>query len=490
MGRIIEAADLFCGAGGTSTGLVMAAEALGLKVNLVAINHWEIAVSTHAANHPGAMHLCESIEQIDPRKIYPRGRLNLLLASPECIHHSVARGGVPCSEQSRATAWHIVRWASSIYIDTIVVENVPEFVSWGPLGADGRPMKSMRGKTFIAFRSALESLGYRCDYRVLNCANYGDPTCRHRLFMICRRGSKKIEWPGDTHSRNGGENLFGSTQAWVPARDIIDWSIPGESIFTRKKPLSQNTLARIEAGLRRYGGEEFLVKLYGTGRTADIGDPVPTVTANGQHLGICRPFLVKYHGSHKGKNDGDQRVYDLDEPISTLDTSNRFGLAVPFLIPQQQGGPGELRTRSIDEPLPSLTTRGAEALVTAFITIYKGQSKTRNLNEPLPTITTNPHLYLAYLIKYYGNSKVQPLTEPLDTVTTRDRFALIEAFRNTEGADILFRMLQPHELAAAHSFPRDYQFKGNKGDIIKQIGNSVPVETAQALCANALRRAA
>jgi DNA (cytosine-5)-methyltransferase 1 len=490
MGRIIEAADLFCGAGGTSTGLVMAAEALGLKVNLVAINHWEVAVNTHAANHPGAMHLCETIEQVDPRKIYPRGRLNLLLASPECIHHSVARGGVPCSEQSRATAWHIVRWASSIYIDTIIIENVPEFITWGPLGADGRPMKSMKGRTFYAFRVALESLGYRCDYRVLNAANYGDPTCRHRFFMVCRRGRKRIEWPEFTHTREGGESLIGETMRWVPARDIIDWSILGKSIFTRKKPLSENTLARIEAGLRRYGGEEFLVKLYGTGRSADIGDPVPTVTANGQHLGICRPFLVKYHGNHEGMNDGDKRVYGLDEPISTLDTSNRYGLAVPFLLPQQQGGPGEVRTRSIDDPLPSLTTRGAEALVTPFITIYKGQSMNRSIEEPLPTITTNPHLYLSFLVKYYGKGGTQPATAPIDTITTKSRFALVEAFRNTEGADILFRMLQPHELAAAHSFPRDYRFEGNKGDIIKQIGNSVPVMTARALCAGALRAAA
>lgn len=487
MGRIIEAADLFCGAGGTSTGLAMAAEALGLKVNLVAINHWEVAVSTHAANHPGAMHLCETIEQVDPRKIYPRGRLNLLLASPECIHHSVARGGVPCSEQSRATAWHIVRWASSIYIDTIIIENVPEFITWGPLGADGRPMKSMKGRTFYAFRVALESLGYRCDYRVLNAANYGDPTCRHRFFMICRRGRKRIEWPEFTHTREGGESLIGETMRWVPARDIIDWSIPGESIFTRKKPLSENTLARIEAGLRRYGGEEFLVKLYGTGRPADIGDPVPTVTANGQHLGICRPFIIPNFGERPTQAP---RTHSVGDPLPTVTSHGAGGLVMPFLLPQQQGGPGELRTRSIDEPLPSLTTRGAEALVTPFITIYKGQSMNRSIEEPLPTITTNPHLYLAYLIKYYGNSKVQPLTEPLDTVTTRDRFALVEAFRNTEGADILFRMLQPHELAAAHSFPRDYQFTGNKGDIIKQIGNSVPVMTARALCAGALREAA
>lgn len=489
MGRIIEAADLFCGAGGTSTGLVMAAEALGLKVNLVAINHWEVAVSTHAANHPGAMHLCESLEQVDPKRIYPRGRLNLLLASPECIHHSVARGGVPCSDQSRSTAWHIVRWASSIYIDTIIIENVPEFVSWGPLGVDGRPMKSMKGKTFRAFTTALESLGYRCEYRVLNAANYGDPTCRHRLFMICRRGNRRIEWPEFTHTREGGESLIGETMRWVPARDIIDWSIPGESIFARKKPLSENTLARIEAGLRRYGGEEFLVKLYGTSKAAGIDEPVPTVTAGGQHLGICRPFVVPNFGERPTQAP---RTHSIDGPLPTVTSHGAGGLVMPFLLPQQKGGPGERRTRSVDEPLPSLTTRGAEALVIPFLypNNHAGDDRTYSIESPLPTLTTRANLYLSFLVKYYGKGGTQPVTAPIGTITTKSRFALIEAFRNTEGADILFRMLQPHELAAAHSFPRGYRFEGNKGDIIRQIGNSVPVMTARALCAGAMREAA
>lgn len=419
MGRIIQAADLFCGAGGTSTGLLMAAEALGLKVDLTAINHWEVAVATHAKNHPGARHLCESIEGIDPRKVISGGRLHLLWASPECIHHSIARGGVPCSDQSRATAWHIVRWASSIYIDNVIIENVPEFMSWGPLGVDGRPMKSMKGKTFLAFVHAMESLGYRCEGRILNCANYGDATKRLRFFMICRRGKRRLEWPADTHSQFGGEDLFGSTLPWVPARDIIDWAIPGESIFHRKKPLSENTLARIEAGLKRYGGEEFLVKFYGSSKTTDVNDPLSTITAGGEKFGLCSPFL----------------------------------------LPQQAGWPGEHRTKSILEPMPSITTTGADALV-------------------------------QFIIKYYGTGKTQPITEPLDTVTTKDRFALIDAYRKAEYADILFRMLQPHELAAAHSFPRDYHFEGTKSDIIKQIGNSVPRKTAQALCDVVLREEA
>lgn len=466
--------------------MIQAAQSIGRDISLTVINHWDIAIETHAANYPKARHLCESLDNVDPRKLF-KDRIRLLVASPECTHHSNARGGVPCSDQSRATAWHIVRWASSLYIDNILIENVPEFVSWGPLGAKGQPIKEKKGATFLAFKGALESLGYRCEWRILNTANYGDATCRKRFFMLCRRGNKRIEWPEPTHTQAGGENLFGSTSPWVPARSVIDWAYPAQSIFDRRHPLSDNTLARIEAGLKRYGGEEFLVKLYGTGKTSGIGEPLPTVTANGQHLGICRPFLVNYHGNHKGKHDGESRVHDVTEPMATLDTSNRYALAMPFILPQQKGGPGETRTRSIDIPLSTITTTGAEAVAVPFITVNKGTSSARDIDDPLPCITTHSHLSLSFLVKYYGSGQgVADIKEPLDTVTTKARFGLVEAFRNTEGADILFRMLQPHELAAAHSFPRDYQFKGTKTDVIKQIGNSVPIRTAQALCATML----
>lgn len=457
MAKVIEAADLFCGAGGTSTGLIQAIQELGMNVRLTAINHWDIAVSTHAANHPHVNHLCETLDMVDPRKLFPRGRLHLLVASPECTHHSIARGGVPCSDQSRATAWHIVRWASSIYIDQILIENVPEIVSWCPLGADGRPLKSKKGQTFIAFVNALQSLGYRCEYRILNTANYGDATSRKRFFMICSRGNKRIDWPVATHSQSGGADLFNITQPWVPARNIIDWTIPGKSIFTRSKPLSENTLARIEAGLRRYGGKDFLVKFFGTSKTADISEPCPTVTASGQHIGLCSPSL------HPGAG--------CPKQMATR----------PFIIPQQAVYDDDLRIKSIEDPLPTITTDKSEALVYPFVTIMKGKSTTRAIEAPLPTITTQPHLYLSYLVKYYGTGGARPVTEPLDTITTKDRYGLVEAIRNTEEADILFRMLQPHELAAAHSFPSDYAFKGNKSEIIKQIGNSVPVNTAKAL---------
>lgn len=442
--KTILAADLFCGAGGTSTGLIQAAKSVGVRVDLTAINHWDIAIQTHASNHPGARHLCETLDAVNPRDLYPSGRINLLVASPECTHHSIARGGVPRCDQSRSSAWHIVRWAEALYIDNILIENVPEFQTWGPLGVNGRPLKSKRGATFQAFVTALSSLGYRVDYRVLNAADYGDPTTRRRFFLIARRGNKKIRWPEPTHTQDGGRDLFGQTKPWVPAREIIDWSLPGESIFNRKRPLAEKTMARIEYGLDKFGGRDFLVKFFGTSRVADIDSPAPAVTAGGMHLGICQPFLTVYKGQSKSMS--------IDKPIPTLTTMESISLCQPFLVPQHAGAPGQNRVRSVDMPVPTLTTTGAERLVQPF------------------------------LIKYFGTGKAQGVDQPLDTVTTRDRFGLIEVFEKHPALDIRMRMLQPHELAAAQGFPVGYRFAGNKGQVVKQIGNAVPRRTARALC--------
>jgi DNA (cytosine-5)-methyltransferase 1 len=451
--KTILAADLFCGAGGTSTGLFQAAESIGVRVDLTAINHWDIAVATHSANYPGARHLCETLDAVNPRTLYPSGRINLLVASPECTHHSIARGGVPRCDQSRSSAWHIVRWAEALYIDNILIENVPEFQTWGPLGVNGLPLKSKRGATFQAFCTALTSLGYRVDYRVLNAADYGDPTTRKRFFLIARRGNKKIQWPEPTHTQQGGRDLFGKTMPWVPAREIIDWSLSGESIFNRRRPLAEKTLARIEYGLNKFGGREFLVKFFGTSRVADVDRPAPAVTAGGLHLGVCQPFLARFHGGA----GGEKRVHGTDKPLPVVDTSNRYGLIEPFLLPQQQGAPGQMRVRSIDMPVPTLTTTGAEQLVQPF------------------------------LIKYFGTGKAQSIDRPLGTVTTRDRFGLIEVFEKHPALDIRMRMLQPHELAAAQGFPVGYKFAGNKGQVVKQIGNAVPRRTARALCRELIR---
>lgn len=418
--KTIIAADLFCGAGGSSTGLSMACADLGLSLDLLAVNHWKMAISTHMANHPTARHLCETLDGVDPRKAIPGGKLNLLCASPECTHHSNARGGTPCSDQSRSTAWHVLRWAEALRPESILVENVPEFESWGPIDEKLRPVKSKKGKIFLAWVGALKSLGYRVDWRVLNASSYGDPTHRRRLFIQARRG-RRVTWPEATHSESQEIDLYRTTLPFRTAADIIDWSLPCPSINLSaedakkigvRRPLADNTLARIEAGVKRYWGahaEPFLVVLRGTAITQmkytcqTLDQPIPSITSGGGHFGLVRPMIL-----------------------------------------HQMSG---MNCLPVAQPLPTITTTGAHAIIQPF------------------------------LVKFYGNSNTQSIKEPLGTVTAKDHFGVVTGY----GLDIGFRMLQPHELSMAMGFPKDYKFSGNRGDQVRQIGNAVPVETARAL---------
>lgn len=490
----IYGADLFCGAGGFTTGLMHAADELGLDVKLLAVNHWDMAIATHSANHPEVTHFCESLDGVDPRKVVPDGRLHILMASPECTHHSNARGGKPMSDQSRATAWHILRWAEALYIDNIIVENVREFRDWGPLGADGRPMVSKKGRLYKQFIASLRALGYTVDDRILRAADYGDATTRQRLFIRATRGRKKIVWPEPSHLPEGSLSLHGDVQSWRTAREIIDWDIPGNSIYGRKRPLSPNTMRRIIAGLRKYSGlQPYLIGLehFGQGngeRLYDIENPMPTITAKGQ-FGLCEPYLVVL------RNNCDAQ--SIDGPLPTICANgNHVGVAQPFLLPHQHGSSGNSNVRSIDDPLPTITGTSSDMFIAQpFIVNYKGKSDASPINKPLPTITAHAeHLYLAepFLLKYNGEGGgPRSVDEPLDTITTKERFGLacpevIEEGREYSVVDIRFRMLQPHELAAAMSFPDGYQFSGVRDDKVKQIGNAVPVRLAAALCKSVL----
>lgn len=348
----LRAVDLFCGAGGSSTGLSRSAAELGISVSLTAINHWERAIETHAANHPGAEHICESLDSIDPRKIVT-GRLDLLMASPECTHHSAARGGKPMSDQSRSTAWHVLRWAEALRPAFVMVENVKEFRTWGPLGCNGRPLQSRRGETFEAWLGALRSLGYTAEHRVLNAADFGAATTRERLFILGRldggRSRGPLPWPDPTH---GSSDLFADRSPWRAAREIVDWSLRGESIFSRKKPLAEKTLARITEGARRFWGVDL------------------------------RPFLVPFYGERPGQAP---RTHSLDDPLPTVVTDPKFGLIQPFLLGQQSGG----APRGTEGPAPTVATKGAISLIEPFLVAYYGSgTNVEPLRKPLRTLTT------------------------------------------------------------------------------------------------------
>jgi DNA (cytosine-5)-methyltransferase 1 len=446
MARPIKAIDLFCGAGGSSLGLAYACSELDRQVNLLAINHWDIAIDTHSSNLPQMDHICAPLHALRPTQVV-YGRPDIMIASPECIYHSVARGGKPINDQRRSSAWEVVRWAEELKPRRLLVENVREFRGWGPCDTDGNLIKERSGEIFDAFINALRAIGYNIDYRVITCADYGDPTVRKRLFIQGKLGKGKIRWPEQTHFKD-------KAPYWIPAKSIIDWETPGQSIFGRKKPLSPNTIRRIIAGLEKFGGpaaEPFLLMLYNmkdakadSRYTKKLDVPCPTVTAGGQHIGLVQPFIVPNFGERKGQTP---------------------------------------RTHSVDDPLPTITSHGAGCLVSPFITQYQGQSVGQGLDTPLNTVTTQNKygLVLPFIMKYYGTAVGQSVDQPLDTVTAKGRFALVEAIKNGH-LDIRFRMLTPRELARATSFPDDYSFTGTKTQTIRQIGNAVPTQTSKALC--------
>lgn len=406
--------DLFAGAGGESCGIHDAFNARSENIKLFAVNHWETACNTHALNYPQDECICQDIQTVIPTSLVKPGEsVELLWASPECTHFSTARGGKPMDNQSRCTPFDIIRWLTMLDVKRVIIENVAEFETWGPLGKDCRPIKEQKGSFFSMFIGAIRNIGYTVDWRICNAADYGAPTTRRRLFIqAVKKGSgKTIRWPERLyaeHPEDANGDLFGTDlKPWIPASSIIDWSIPCQPIDDRKKPLSPNTMKRIMNGIRRYWGE------------------------------AAEPFLVRYNG-------GDNRFHSINEPVPTLDCSNRYGLVQP-LIAEMYGTGG---CRSIDKPLSAVTCSGAHhALV-----------------EPL-------------VMEYYGNGQCQPVSKPLGTVTCKDRFALLKP----ENCRIGFRMLQPHELAAAQSFPEWYRFTGTKADTVKQIGNAVCPKMTEAL---------
>jgi DNA (cytosine-5)-methyltransferase 1 len=437
--KTIHAVDLFCGAGGTSTGLIDAVNSLGYEIKLTAINHWDVAIATHSKNHEEVEHFCQSIDTVRPVEVVPGGRLQLLVASPECTHHSNARGGKPRSDQKRADAWLLMKWINDLYIENILIENVKEFESWGPLTAKGLPDKRYKGQYFQQFMAALR-INYTVEYRVLNCADYGDPTTRERLFILARRGHKKIVWPSRTHAsrkelakRALQPDMFDDGQKfepWVPAREIIDWSLEGRSIFGRSKPLSPNTMRRIFKGLEKHGLKKFLVNLKNNDRR-DRSVDEPTFTQNtaagGNHQGVCEPFIVPQFSTPDTR--------DVDEPVPTVTTTSR-GIGVvevePFTLSVERAQTNRSGPRPVEDPIATITGTPRIGIVEGEIqpfTISAGgpQLEAKPVDEPLRTVLTREHQAIveAFLIKFHGGEHAEnrnyPIDEPVGTLDTSNQ---------------------------------------------------------------------
>ena len=541
-------ADLFCGGGGTSTGMIEAFKKAGVDYSLIGINHWNIAIETNQLNHRGDYY-CAPIEGIEPTNVVKDRVLDILWASPECTNHSRAKGGMPRQDQSRCQPEILLPWIRKLLVKRLYVENVPDFLDWGPLRTKdiihqgklikmGHPDPRFKGVFFRDWIDSIKKSGYKVEWRILNAADYGAPTCRERLIVQAVRigTGEKIIWPEPTNTKN--PDLY-IKDRWVPARDIIDWSIKGESIFNRKRPLAANTIRRIENGIRKYWGkwaEPFLVLLRGTKPnqlectvhsldepiptisaggihagivqpllcslrgTADdqlerssqsVENPVPTITANGTHIGLIRPFLTQYHGGDGSEN----RLSNVNDPLPVCDCSNRYGLVQGFVVDlAHTKGDGIFRT--LDEPLNTITcTHGTHGLIEPLFIPQQSSGTVKPVSNPLPTISAAGAISIVepLIQAYYGNNDdCKPVSKTLDTITTKDRFGLLEGqlLKLPDGQmyklDITFRMLQPHELAAAMSFPKDYKFVGTKTEQIRQIGNAVCPKLSEALISAAI----
>lgn len=446
--------DNFAGGGGASLGIEMA---LGRPVD-IAINHDEKAILMHEHNHSQTDHYHASVWDVDPREAVQGKRVQLAWFSPDCKHFSKAKGGRPVAKEIRGLAWVAIRWAATVKPAIIMLENVEEFITWGPV-VNGKPCPKRKGKTFKAFTRALERLGYNVEYKTLKACDYGAPTIRKRLFMVARRDGNPIIWPKPTHGP--------SLQPYRTAAEIIDWSIPCPSIFERKRPLAENTLRRIAKGL-----EKFVFK-----------NPDPYIVRIG-HTGF----------------GGDGMQYAIDKPLTTITSKNEHCLIAPILDRQFGTGAGA----SVEQPTGTIMPEGCgkTALVSAFIAKHFGGQTGAAINTPFPTITqrgtqnqvvtatlgaqysNHSQDVRAFLMKYYGEGgQWQSLKDPLHTVPTKSRFGLVSiAGEDCQIVDIGMRMLTPRELYRAQGFPDCYSW-GNltKTEAIAKCGNSVSPPVAKAL---------
>lgn len=511
--------DLFCGAGGTSTGVNTARlDGEECAKVIACVNHDANAIASHASNHPEAMHFTEDIRTLDLTPLVDHLKecrtenpeaLTVLWASLECTNFSRAKGGQPRDADSRTLAEHLFRYIEEIKPDYIQIENVEEFMSWGEVDENGKPVSMDKGKSYLRWVRNVKRYGYNFEHRILNAADYGAYTSRKRFFGIFARKGLPIIFPEATHSKNAEKSLFDDMQKWRPVREVLDFENEGESIFGRKKPLSEKTLERIYAGLIKYvtGGKE--------------------------------AFMIKYNSVNK--KTGKYCPPSLDDPCPTVACQNRLALAKVSFLSKQFGGSPEGKNISVDAPAGTITTIDHHA----FISVQYGNGYSIPLNRPAPTLTTKDKLSIVkpcFLDNQYGNGKPTSIesvsgcltTNPKQKLVTCDRFLMNPQFGSVGSSienpcftliarmdkrppyliitetggveiqifaddspmmvkikefmalycvvDIKMRMLTVVELLLIQGFPRDYILIGTQAEQKKYIGNAVEVTIARKLC--------
>lgn len=524
--------DLFCGAGGTSTGVEKARFHGNKCAKVIAcVNHDANAIASHAANHPEAVHYTEDIRTLElspmvvhlkkMRNRYPNAYV-VLWASLECTNFSKAKGGMPRDADSRTLAEHLFRYIEAIEPDFIQIENVEEFMSWGDMDENGHPISKEKGKSYLRWIQNVKRYGYDYQYRILNAADYGAYTSRKRFFGQFARHGLPIVFPVATHSKNGERGLFGELKKWKPVRDVLDFSDEGESIFMRKKPLVEKTLERIYAGLVKF--------------------------VAGMNQKEFAAFIVKYNSMNK---NGQYTQPSIDEPCPTVACQNRLGVAQVHFLSKQFSGDPESKNIGVDGPAGTLTTIDHHALVGAeFLQAYYGKGFEADIDKPCPTVPTKDRfgkVKPCFLDMQYGNGTPSSIDAPAPTATTNPKYQLVTAEQATQKwhylmnpqftskggsiedpcftliarmdkmppylistengigievyetdtpmtkkikefmalyniIDIKMRMLKISELKRIMGFPTDYILKGSQAEQKKYIGNAVEVGMARVLC--------
>lgn len=493
--------DLFCGAGGTTTG----AELSGVCKVIAAVNHDPIAIASHEANHRDVLHLTEDILIADTGLIaahvekwkarYPKARV-ILWASLECTNFSNAKGGLPRDADSRSLAQGMFRYIEALQPDLFLIENVREFMAWGDLDERGRPVSKFEGREYVRWVKKVQSYGYAHDWRLLCAADFGGVTIRERYFGAFYRPGQPFAWPQRTHARKGAKgNLFADElKPWRPVAEVLDFSDLGASIFDRKRPLVDKTLRRILAGLKKFHTKHqaMVMVCNSPGYCIPTSRPIPTLTTvNSKAIVTPVPFLMRYNGVGIGS--------PVAEPSGTVSTRDRFALVTPWIDRDFRRG----TSQSVNQPAGALLTRPKINLCSAFLVPSNFDNTPRAISEPAPTLlASRKHINIAtaFIVnpqyRNPGNSihapaptviatqRSRPLSLATVTVgglprwipTDGDSPAMLELksfMHENDIADIFMRMLKVVELKRIQGFPDGYVLKGTLNDQKKFIGNSV-----------------
>jgi DNA (cytosine-5)-methyltransferase 1 len=534
--------DLFCGAGGTSTGVEKARYERRKFAKVVAcVNHDPVAIESHAANHKGTKHFIEDIrtleisrlvEIVEAEKLKHPEALVCLWASLECTNFSKAKGGMPRDADSRTLAEFMFRYIESLNPDYIDIENVEEFMAWGPLDENGKPLNRKNGRDYVRWTNKVQSYGYRFDWHILNAADYGAYTSRRRYFAQFAKGSLPIVWPEATHSKNPDAGMFGGLKKWKAVKEVLDFSDEGRSIFGRKKPLSEKTLQRIYAGLVKYvakGDDSFITKYFSgnpQSKVISVDGPSGAIKTKDSHSVLRVKYILKYNSTSK---EGVHNPPSIEEPCPTIATQNRLGVVNAF-VAKYYGTGGQLS--SIEEPAGTITTKDRFATVWLDKCYGSGKHNHQSIEQPAGTVTTNDHHQLAqaqFLFNHNYSNKGNSIEEPAPTLlASRKHYYLLNPQYKSKGRsiedpcftliarmdkmppylvstdkgksaaifiypedcetmrkiklfmaaygifDIKMRMLKVKELMDITGFPEGYELKGNQTQQKKFIGNAVP----------------